>query len=118
MWISYCILIGERDTIISNHCKLEMLASKRSKQDTIWSNQWKLEIYLLYVRPHFSNVGTVVCNVGGVKCQPFFSYPVCIHLSSYAILVVDMGIFGPVPIEVCAYFSVAVSVHDYRTPGG
>ena len=28
-------------------------------------------IYIGYVRPHFSNVGTVLRNAGGVKCQPF-----------------------------------------------
>ena len=28
-------------------------------------------IYIWYVRPHFSSVVQWLCNVGGVKCQPF-----------------------------------------------
>ena len=26
------------------------------------------------MRPHFSSVGTVICNVGGVKFQPFLKH--------------------------------------------
>ena len=28
-------------------------------------------IYIWYVRPHFSTMVPGLCNVGGVKCQPF-----------------------------------------------
>ena len=49
-----------------------LLESERSEQDTIRGNKWKSEIYIhIWYMQDTLVAGLVVCNVGGVKCQPF-----------------------------------------------
>ena len=60
-------------------CTNCLLASERSERDTIRGNKWKSEIYIytyIYMvrARHFSSVGLVLRNVGGVKCEQFLKH--------------------------------------------
>ena len=67
--VNVCSKSGDvdRNVFLSSLVILLLLMSERSERDSIRGNKWKWEIYIY-------SMGTVLCNVGGVKCQPFLKH--------------------------------------------
>ena len=74
MYVICIIMSGKRNGITK---VMYSIIGKRSEGDTIGSKGGNLRLYMLQIvvlRPHFSSVGIMLCNVGGVMCQPFLKH--------------------------------------------
>ena len=69
-------------------------------------------IYIWYVRPHFSSAGMVLCNVGGVKCQPFIKHSY--HCVETALKCLKMELCALVSVEHPVFWLQRYSCSDNK----